>query len=357
MGGEWDYWAWGEIPQQTLIMEEREFCDFVVGDELKIEAANAFLSTAAFTSMPNLANTTTTNSIASQTLKTHQNNNISSGCCLAESNSAIPDLLSAVTGSGFGFGVPRGKRMARQRRTVFSVLATTPISSSSSSSSPSSSCHVPLACPPHPTYQAIDRKRLKFLFKKQLQNSDVGSLRRMVLPKKAAEAHLPPLEVKEGIMITMEDIDGCHIWSFKYRFWPNNNSRMYVLENTGDFVNIHQLEPGDFIMVYQDFVNLNYVIQARKASEQEDEYNGTMENAANYDLFQGYTVNKSNELSWTDVFPNENSAMTYVYDTSFFEDDSPLDYMGGAHYYSKNVGPPNFGSVDSLSLEEFPWTR
>ncbi|MCI43792.1 B3 domain-containing transcription factor FUS3-like, partial [Trifolium medium] len=38
----------------------------------------------------------------------------------------------------------------------------------------------------------------------------------MVLPKKAAEAFLPALESKEGILISMDDIDGLHVWSFKY---------------------------------------------------------------------------------------------------------------------------------------------
>lgn len=92
----------------------------------------------------------------------------------------------------------------------------------------------------------------------------------MILPKKAAEAHLPALECKEGIPIRMEDLDGFHVWTFKYRYWPNNNSRMYVLENTGDFVNAHGLQLGDFIMVYQDLYSNNYVIQARKASEEEE---------------------------------------------------------------------------------------
>ncbi|XP_065851745.1 uncharacterized protein [Euphorbia lathyris] len=37
----------------------------------------------------------------------------------------------------------------------------------------------------------------------------------MILPK-AAETHLPTLESKEGILISMDDLDGLHVWSFKY---------------------------------------------------------------------------------------------------------------------------------------------
>ncbi|XP_065851743.1 uncharacterized protein [Euphorbia lathyris] len=44
----------------------------------------------------------------------------------------------------------------------------------------------------------------------------------MILPK-AAETHLPTLESKEGILISMDDLDGLHVWSFKYRYWINNN--------------------------------------------------------------------------------------------------------------------------------------
>ncbi|MED6135443.1 hypothetical protein PIB30_046468 [Stylosanthes scabra] len=72
-------------------------------------------------------------------------------------------------------------------------------------------------CFGHSACYAIDHARLRFLFQKELKNSDVSSLRRMVLPKKAAEACLPPLESKEGIVITMDDLDGVHVWSFKYR--------------------------------------------------------------------------------------------------------------------------------------------
>lgn len=39
--------------------------------------------------------------------------------------------------------------------------------------------------------------------------------------QKAAEAHLPALEYKEGIPIRMEDLDGLHVWTFKYRYFHN----------------------------------------------------------------------------------------------------------------------------------------
>ncbi|KAF5190619.1 B3 domain-containing transcription factor abi3 [Thalictrum thalictroides] len=59
---------------------------------------------------------------------------------------------------------------------------------------------------------------LRFLLQKELRQSDVGNLGRVVLPKRASEAFLPNLASKEGILISMDDIDGLRIWNFKYRF-------------------------------------------------------------------------------------------------------------------------------------------
>ncbi|XP_077242212.1 B3 domain-containing transcription factor LEC2-like isoform X2 [Tasmannia lanceolata] len=97
-----------------------------------------------------------------------------------------------------------------------------------------------------------DNKKLSFLLQKELRNSDVSSLGRIVLPKRDAEANLPFLLVKEGIQIPVRDTDSPSVWIMRYRYWPNNKSRMYVLENTGDFVKQYDLKSGDYVMFYQD---------------------------------------------------------------------------------------------------------
>ncbi|KAK9272290.1 hypothetical protein L1049_002661 [Liquidambar formosana] len=251
------------------------------------------------------------------------------------------DLVAAVT----SFGVQRKKRMARQRRSTINVL---------SFAAPSSHVLPPPVLQDHSTLpeRVIDPRRLRFLFQKELRNSDVSTLRRMILPKKAAEAHLPVLESKEGILISMEDLDGLHVWRFKYRFWPNNNSRMYVLENTGEFVNTHGLQLGDFIMVYQDNQNQNYVIQAKKASDQ-DVYTDLTRNAVNDHFVHDFEVNKS---SYYQVNPPtvQDVGMSFIYDTSF-SNDSPLDFLGGSttNYYSRINPLESFGSVENLSLDDF----
>ncbi|KAA8530064.1 hypothetical protein F0562_004773 [Nyssa sinensis] len=244
------------------------------------------------------------------------------------------DLVAATS-----FGVQRKKRMTRQRRSSVNALPF-----------PTLSSHVPRPSPPSPA-RVIDPGRLRFLFQKQLQNSDVGSLRRMILPKKAAESCLPVLETKEGIPIIMDDMDGLHVWSFKYRFWPNNNSRMYVLENTGEFVNTHGLQHGDYIMMYQDYQNQNYVIQARKASFS-DEYTEYATNAVNDLFIRDFEVNRPSYFPMN--FPQtDDTGTSFIYETTF-SNDSPLDFLGGSMTNYSRVDPlESFGSIENLSVDDF----
>ncbi|KAJ4957189.1 hypothetical protein NE237_013972 [Protea cynaroides] len=110
-------------------------------------------------------------------------------------------------------------------------------------------------------------KNLRFLLQKVLKQSDVGNLGRIVLPKKEAEMHLPELEARDGISIAMEDIGTSRVWNMRYRFWPNNKSRMYLLENTGDFVRSNGLQEGDFIVIYSDVKCGKYMIRGVKVRQ------------------------------------------------------------------------------------------
>ncbi|CAL1361588.1 unnamed protein product [Linum trigynum] len=110
-------------------------------------------------------------------------------------------------------------------------------------------------------------KNLRFLLQKVLKQSDVGNLGRIVLPKKEAETHLPELEARDGISIAMEDIVTSRVWNMRYRFWPNNKSRMYLLENTGDFVRANGLQEGDFIVIYSDLKCGKYLIRGVKVRQ------------------------------------------------------------------------------------------
>ncbi|XP_075493791.1 B3 domain-containing transcription factor ABI3-like isoform X1 [Primulina tabacum] len=112
-------------------------------------------------------------------------------------------------------------------------------------------------------------RNLKFLMQKVLKQSDVGNLGRIVLPKKEAENHLPELETRDGVTIAMEDIGASRVWNMRYRFWPNNKSRMYLLENTGDFVKVNGLQEGDFIVIYLDTKCGKYMIRGVKVRQPE----------------------------------------------------------------------------------------
>ncbi|KAK9267117.1 hypothetical protein L1049_009536 [Liquidambar formosana] len=102
------------------------------------------------------------------------------------------------------------------------------------------------------TFCTPDNKKLRVLLRKELKNSDVRNLGRIVLPKKEAEANLPSLSDKEGIPIVIMDVYSNQAWGMRYKYWSNNKSRMYVLENTGDFVRQNALENGDCMTLYED---------------------------------------------------------------------------------------------------------
>ncbi|CAI5528140.1 unnamed protein product [Closterium sp. Naga37s-1] len=89
-------------------------------------------------------------------------------------------------------------------------------------------------------------KTIGVLFEKLLTASDTSHLGRVVLPKVPAERFLPHVESKEGILIIFEDSIGGQ-WCFRYRFWPNNRSRMYVLEHAGDYIRKYGLTAGDTV--------------------------------------------------------------------------------------------------------------
>ncbi|XP_024961509.1 B3 domain-containing protein Os07g0563300-like [Cynara cardunculus var. scolymus] len=100
------------------------------------------------------------------------------------------------------------------------------------------------------------------LFEKKLTASDAGRVGRLVLPKRCAEAYFPPVNEPFGEPLSIQDTEGKN-WDLNLRFWPNNNSRMYVLEGfslvvksvelvEGDVVTFSRLEPeGKLIMGYR----------------------------------------------------------------------------------------------------------
>ncbi|PIN02719.1 hypothetical protein CDL12_24761 [Handroanthus impetiginosus] len=107
------------------------------------------------------------------------------------------------------------------------------------------------------------------LFEKILSASDAGRIGRLVLPKACAEAYFPPINQSEGIPIRIQDIKGKE-WTFQFRFWPNNNSRMYVLEGVTPCIQNMQVQAGDTVTFRRRDPGGQLVIGCRKATNNID---------------------------------------------------------------------------------------
>ncbi|XVF25780.1 hypothetical protein REPUB_Repub13aG0243000 [Reevesia pubescens] len=138
-----------------------------------------------------------------------------------------------------------------------------------------------------------DNKRLRMLLKKELKNSDVGSLGRIVLPKREAEANLPTLSDKEGIQVMIKDVYSNQMWTLKYKFWSNNKSRMYVLENTGDFVKQNRLEIGDSLTLYED--ESKNLVERVAADPSSNNQHCNNENNDNNHMYAAFTCQSRDE--------------------------------------------------------------
>ncbi|CAK9139870.1 unnamed protein product [Ilex paraguariensis] len=103
------------------------------------------------------------------------------------------------------------------------------------------------------------------LFEKVLSASDAGRIGRLVLPKACAEAYFPRISQSEGVPIRIQDIKRKE-WTFQFRFWPNNNSRMYVLEGITPCIQSMQLRAGDTVTFSRIDPEGKLVMGCRKAT-------------------------------------------------------------------------------------------
>ncbi|CAA7394673.1 unnamed protein product [Spirodela intermedia] len=108
------------------------------------------------------------------------------------------------------------------------------------------------------------------LFEKMLSASDAGRIGRLVLPKKCAEAYFPAISQPEGLPLKVQDANGQE-WVFQFRFWPNNNSRMYVLEGVTPCIQSMKLQAGDTVTFSRMDPEGKLVMGFRKASNVSNE--------------------------------------------------------------------------------------
>lgn len=137
------------------------------------------------------------------------------------------------------------------------------------------------------------------LFQKTLSASDAGRIGRLVLPKKCAETYFPPISQPEGLPLKILDAKGKE-WIFQFRFWPNNNSRMYVLEGVTPCIQSMQLQAGDTVTFSRLEPEGRLVMGFRKASsalpsDQDNETNKTGNG------FSAHEVELSDPSSWSKV--------------------------------------------------------
>ncbi|CAA7037911.1 unnamed protein product [Microthlaspi erraticum] len=115
------------------------------------------------------------------------------------------------------------------------------------------------------------------LFEKTLSASDAGRIGRLVLPKACAEAYFPPISQSEGIPLKIQDVRGKE-WTFQFRFWPNNNSRMYVLEGVTPCIQSMMLQAGDTVTFSRVDPGGKLIMGSRKVANAGDIQGGGVTN-------------------------------------------------------------------------------
>ncbi|KAL9236127.1 hypothetical protein vseg_010831 [Gypsophila vaccaria] len=134
------------------------------------------------------------------------------------------------------------------------------------------------------------------LFEKVLSASDAGRIGRLVLPKACAEAYFPPISQAEGLPIKIQDVKGRE-WVFQFRFWPNNNSRMYVLEGVTPCIQSMQLQAGDTVTFSRKDPDGKLIMGFRKASPSMQDVPATNGSSSLPQSSKGITDTHMNVLS------------------------------------------------------------
>ncbi|CAI0423802.1 unnamed protein product [Linum tenue] len=135
------------------------------------------------------------------------------------------------------------------------------------------------------------------LFEKVLSASDAGRIGRLVLPKACAEAYFPPISQPEGIPLRIQDVKGKE-WVFQFRFWPNNNSRMYVLEGVTPCIQSMQLQAGDTVTFSRMDPEGKLVMGFRKASNSIAMQSLKGSNDAHLSALSKHLQSTSGDISW-----------------------------------------------------------
>ncbi|GFH30155.1 TF-B3 domain-containing protein, partial [Haematococcus lacustris] len=109
--------------------------------------------------------------------------------------------------------------------------------------------------------QQIADQGATVFFEKPLTASDTSGSGRVAI----AEQYFPRLEQPSGLPVRAVDIRG-HEYTFKFRFWINNQSRMYLLEGAGELHRQFHMSVGD-VMVFAQRLDRTLVVAGRPATK------------------------------------------------------------------------------------------
>lgn len=144
------------------------------------------------------------------------------------------------------------------------------------------------------------------LFEKVLSASDAGRIGRLVLPKACAEAYFPPISQPEGLPLRIQDIKGKE-WVFQFRFWPNNNSRMYVLEGVTPCIQSMQLQAGDTVTFSRMDPEGKLIMGFRKATNSATLQSLKGSTDAHINAMSKHLNPASGDISWQKSEKNDDS--------------------------------------------------
>eukprot|EP00887_Chlorella_sp_A99_P002330 scaffold10.g2330.t1 len=98
-----------------------------------------------------------------------------------------------------------------------------------------------------------------------LTTSDANGSGRIVIPKNVAEAHFPAVESQDGVEVAVADsCSGRH--AFRFRYWINSQSRMYLLEGTQDVQAKFNMGAGD-VLVFGRKPDGSFLVHGRKGTK------------------------------------------------------------------------------------------
>jgi bifunctional DNA-binding transcriptional regulator/antitoxin component of YhaV-PrlF toxin-antitoxin module len=124
-----------------------------------------------------------------------------------------------------------------------------------------------LPFPPEQAKVRMDTAKATVMFEKSLTQSDTSGGGRVVIPKAIAEKHFPKIDDTQGCVVPVVDVFGV-TRGLRFRYWVNNNSRMYILEGTGALLKLFKLGVGDVLIFGKDEQE-TIIICGRKGTKQD----------------------------------------------------------------------------------------